>query len=299
MEEEVFINRSAMYFGGTNVTPDKTPFTIIGVPFDSTSSFMPGSRFAPSRIRIASAGIEFFSFRTRFDMDRVLFNDVGDLEVVIGDVRETLRRLEMAVRMISSKGRIPIIIGGEHIITLGAIRALLEKNIGVIVFDAHLDLRSNYLGLELSHATVTRRILDLLGFKKVIIVGVRAVSEEEYEYARKKGISYITSYWINKYGLMETVKKLRKFLEEFENVYISIDLDVIDPAYAPGVGNPEPEGITPTILLDTLFMTLENNVVGFDVTEVCPLRDVNDVTSILAAKIIVELASIIYTRLKS
>lgn len=295
MALSIFVERSTLFFGGALVE-GRTPYTIIGVPYDSGTTFRSGSRLAPRRIREASANIEFYSFRVYFDFNNVLFNDIGDLSIVPGDVKSTLYRLREVIKCLRGDKRIPIVIGGEHTITVGVIEALTDIKPYLIMFDAHFDLRNEYCGSKWTHASTLRRIVEVLGPKRVIVVGVRAACEEEVEYAKKMGIQYITSHQIIRYGIRNAISKIIDESSVSNHTYISIDMDVIDPSYAPGVENPEPEGLTPTQLFDILYEIVDKRLLGFDVVEVSPPYDVNDVTSILAAKTIVELSTIHYVK---
>jgi len=292
----LYVDDSSMFFGGASVSESRTPYTILGVPFDYTTTYKPGARFAPRRIREAAANIEFYSFRTHLDFNKVMFHDMGDLSIVPGDVKSTLYRLREFIKDVRVKKRIPIIIGGEHTISIGAIEGFADLKPYYVVFDAHFDLRDEYNGSKWTHASTLRRIVEILGSKRVIVVGVRAACSEELEYVRSMGIEYITSHQILKYGVKRAISKIIENSKISNSLYISIDMDVFDPAYAPGVGNPEPEGLTPTHVLDILYEIVDERLVGFDVVEVCPLCDVNDITSILAAKVIIELSSIHYIR---
>ncbi|MEM2743377.1 MAG: agmatinase [Candidatus Methanomethylicaceae archaeon] len=281
-----YINNQNKYFGGFNRSFSEAKFIIFGVPFDSTTSYRPGSRFGPTAIREASANIETWSWRTEIDFEDVKIHDLGDVSIVHGDCIETLKRVKEVIEEIYSYKKISIMIGGEHTITLGAIRGL--KDIAIISFDAHFDMRNEYLSNKFSHACVMRRIVEEIGREKIMIVGVRATYKEEIDYVRKNKISYITSNKINNSKINEIINEIKDFLNNFEKAYISIDMDVLDPSYAPGVGNPEPEGISTSILLDILNKISNKKIIGFDLVEVSPPYD-NGITSITASKIIYEL----------
>jgi agmatinase len=203
---------------------------------------------------------------------------------------ETVKRLELVIKEILEVGKTPVVVGGEHTITLGAVKGLCEKTkkTAVLSFDAHLDLRDEFMGLKLSHTTFMRRINEEAKPAKIIEVGTRAVCKEELKYAEKAGIPFFAVQQIRKEGSGQIVKLLKKELAEIESVYLSVDMDVLDPAYAPAVQNPEPEGIEMHTLLDVLCALCDNRVVGFDVVEVAPNYD-QGVSAIQAAKIIFEL----------
>ncbi|MHA1238299.1 MAG: agmatinase [Candidatus Odinarchaeia archaeon] len=278
-------------FMGSELSFDVGNFIVLGVPFDGTVTYRPGSRFAPMHLREASNNVETFSFRSLKDARTIKLADIGDLHVVQGNSVKTLERLSKVVGEIYRVSKIPILLGGEHLITLGSVKPL--KKTTIIIFDAHFDLRESYLGEKLSHATVTRRIAELVGNDKIILVGVRAGTREEYEFA-KQNITFFTSYDIHVKGATMIGQRVRKALEGAERVYISIDLDVLDPCYAPGVGSPEPEGLNLTDLLNILWQISENTV-GIDITEYSPLYDLNGITAVNAVKILYELVcNIIY-----
>ena len=295
MEElELYVNPSPNVFKAA-----QSPFTlarlvVLGVPFDSTSTYRPGSRFAPSAIREASANLEGYSWRARLDSEAIATHDLGDLAVVQGDVKATLSRLERLTRRLREAGKLPIILGGEHTITYAALTGLGRP--ALLCFDAHLDLRDEYpLGVKLSHATVVRRVVESQGADSVFIVGVRAACLEEVEYAEHRGVRKITSWEVEELGSMEVARRIREWASSFDGVYVSIDLDVLDPSYAPGVANPEPEGLKPSLLLDVLNLTLDHRVVGLDLVEVAPPFD-NGLASIHAAKIALEAAAYLSRR---
>lgn len=267
--------------------------TIVGVPYDSSSSYRPGSRFAPQSIRDAACNIELNSVLTGIDLEAVGFNDIGDLAVALGDGEKTLSMLTNVISNVLSEKRILSVIGGEHTITYGVLKAF-RKDVSYLVIDAHLDLREDYLGYRYSHASFNRLIVEELGLHPLYI-GVRAWSSEEGSYAKKLGLKVISSEFFEDRGISELVNEVRQLLKHIDKVYISIDFDAFDPSYAPGVSNPEPLGITPRKLLKVLKELVLNSglrIAGFDVVEVNPLKDPSDITSILAAKVIVEISSL-------
>jgi agmatinase len=194
------------------------------------------------------------------------------------------------VEDIASVGKMPVALGGEHTITLGIMKGLSAKaqKTALVSFDAHLDLRKEFLGLELSHTTFMRCINEEVKPAKIIEVGTRAVCKEELAYAKKSGIDFFTSQQIRKEGPEQITKKLREKLASYENVYLSVDMDVLDPAYAPAVQNPEPEGIETHTLIDILCALCSKRVIGFDVLEVAPNYD-QGISAINAAKVIFEM----------
>lgn len=284
---ELFASQSNV-FSGFQKPFEKADYAILGVPFDVTSTYRTGARFGPNAIRQASLNIETYSFRTGMDVEDLKLHDLGDLHIST-DTQRTLERVALVIKDLSDAGKTPITIGGEHTITLGVMKGLEEKasKTAVISFDAHLDLRDEFAGLKLSHTTFMRRISEEVKPAKIIEVGTRAVCKEELAYAKKAGIEFSTAQQIRKGGSELIAKRLNEKLARYKNVYLSIDMDVLDPAYAPAVQNPEPDGIGTHTLLDILCEVCEANVIGFDVVEVAPNYDMG-VTAVQAAKIIFE-----------
>lgn len=286
-------------FLGFNVDRTRTPFTVVGVPLDISSSFRGGCREAPASIRIASKSLELCSILTNLNMERIGFEDIGDIVLSPGDINTSLKRIEEAVKGLLSDGRIPILIGGEHTITLPSFKALALRSSSpcLLVFDAHADLRDEYLGSKYNHATVIRRILDETeGY--VLLVGSRAVSKDEVD-AYKKLSSRIDIFKLWHGNMSRDIVRgiageIREKLSTCSDIYVSIDLDIVDPAYAPGVQTPEPLGIDPATLLGILKDVVDNRVKIFDVVEVAPNYDLSSATSFLAAKIIIEVAALRY-----
>ncbi|MEM1706459.1 MAG: agmatinase [Thermosphaera sp.] len=266
-------------------------WTLLGIPFDSTTTFKPGSRFAPDHIRTVACNIEFYSILTGLLLEEDCFNDLGNLILPPGDTLKSLELIEDAAKGIRSRypRSLLIFIGGEHLLTYPIIRGLRKEIDSLVVFDAHLDLRDEYLNSKLNHATFLRRIVENLDVN-VIHIGSRAYSREELEFLKDGEVTVLNVLEAMKQE--EVVKKLDTI--GLGRTYISVDIDVIDPSFAPGVGNPESLGLNPLTLLSLLKIIYEksNKVIGFDIVEVNPLVDVNDVTSILASKIILEISAL-------
>jgi len=258
---------------------------VVGVPYDHTSSYRAGSRFAPHAIREASVNIETFSLRAGVDVENVAIHDAGDLHIV-DDVSQTLSRVEAVTKDILGARKIPVLIGGEHTITLGAVRSLPDS-VGVVSFDAHGDLRNEYGGGEISHATVLRRITEKVGTENVLVLGIRAVCKEEVDFIKEHHIEKLTPWELRAMGLTEAAKRVEAFARKFQHTYMTIDSDALDPGFAPGIANPEFNGLTPDELI-TLATTVANErMIGFDLVEVCPNYDTG-ITSAAAARIIFE-----------
>ncbi len=199
---------------------------------------------------------------------------------------ETLGRLESVCNDIVGAGKVPVVLGGEHTVTYGVVRAI-GSNVAVVDFDAHMDLRSDYMGNPLSHACVMRRTSEVVGARNLFEFGVRAFSREELEFARSAGVWYMSNLEIRRVGLTQAITSLQEKLSDFEGVYVTIDIDVLDPAYAPGVGNPEGDGMDPASLIDAVCRVCNNRVVGVDLVEVAPSYDTGS-TAAQAARILFE-----------
>jgi agmatinase len=282
---ELHVSPSAV-FSGYQKSFDEASYVIIGVPFDLTSTYRTGARFAPLAVREASLNIETYSFRSGIDVEDLCLHDLGDLHVT-SDTDETLKRLELVTKELLDAKKTPVLIGGEHTITLGAARAM-NKNCTIISFDAHLDLRDEYMSLTTSHTTFMRRINEQVHPKKIVEIGTRAVCKEELEYAKKAGITYITVQQIRNDCVEKTIEKIEKLLANVKQTYLTIDMDVLDPAFVPAVPNPEPDGLCTHMFYDLLSNVCDKRVIAFDVVEVAPHYD-NGITAIQAAKTIFEM----------
>jgi len=280
-------------FGGLQKELADADYIIVGVPFDATSTYRSGSRFAPHAIREASLNIETYSFRTGIDLEELKLHDAGDLHVT-GDADETLKRLKLVTNELISRGKTPVFLGGEHTITLGAVEGI-GGDLALVCFDAHLDLRNEYMSQTVCHATVMRRVSEMARLSRIVEVGIRAACKEEIEYAEDKKIDYITSYQIMQAGVEKTANKIDALLAGCDRVYLTVDMDVLDPAFAPAVQNPEPEGLSIHILLNLLTELCDRRIVAFDLVEVAPHYD-SGTTAIQAAKIIFEILSHIHRK---
>ncbi|MGI6557456.1 MAG: agmatinase [Limnochordia bacterium] len=254
---------------------------LLGVPLDQTTSFRPGARFAPERIREVSEALEEYSPALDRGLDEISFEDLGDLILPFGDLEESLRRIEEAAADLAGQGRLPLVLGGEHLISLPILRGMIRfyPDLVFLQFDAHADLRDEYLGQTDSHATVVRQIVDLIGGERVYQFGIRSGTREEFAFGRA-----------NTRFFPGGVDGLASVLEELAGrpLYLSIDIDVLDPAFAPGTGTPEAGGIGSRELLQALYGLKGLRLVGMDIVEVCPPADPGDITSLLAAKLVRE-----------
>jgi agmatinase len=281
---ELYVSSSAV-FSGYQKPFDEASYVILGVPFDLTSTYRTGARFAPLAVREASLNIETYSFRSGIDVEDLHLHDLGDLHTT-SDTDETLKRLELVTKELLDAEKTPVLIGGEHTITLGAARAM-GKNCTIISFDAHLDLRDEYMSLKTSHTTFMRRINEQVKPRKIVEIGTRAVCKEELAYAKKAGIAYVTVHQIRNDGVEKTIAKIEKLLADVKQIYLTIDMDVLDPAFVPAVQNPEPDGLSANLFYDLLSKVCDRRVTAFDVVEVAPHYD-NGVSAVQAAKVIFE-----------
>ena len=284
---ELFVSQSNV-FGGIQKPFRKAKYVVFGVPFDVTSTYRTGARFGPNAVRLASQNIETYSFRSGVDAEDLPLHDLGDLHVSTSP-KKTVDTLKLVVEDLLAVKKMPVAIGGEHTITLGVLKGLgaKAKETAVVSFDAHLDVRKEYQGLTLSHTTFMRVINEEAKPAKIIEVGTRAVSREELAYAEEAGIDFFTSQLIRKKGAAQVIQRLKDELAPFKRLYLTVDMDVLDPAFAPAVQNPEPDGLETHTLLDVLCALCDKRVVGFDVVEIAPVYD-QGVSAVAAAKVMFE-----------
>jgi len=294
---ELFVSQSNV-FGGVQKSFEKAKYVVLGVPFDVTSTYRTGARFGPNAIREASLNIETFSFRTGVDLEDLLIHDLGDLHVSTSP-RKTVGMLTHVVADVLSAGKMPVAVGGEHTITLGVLKGLgsIAKKTAIVSFDAHLDLRREFQGLTLSHTTFMRLINEEVKPAKIFEVGTRAVCREELDYAKKTGVEFITSLQLRREGPEKTIQNLKEKLAPYDSVYLSVDMDVLDPAFAPAVQNPEAGGIDTNTLIDVLCALCDKRVIGFDVLEIAPVYD-QGISAVAAARIMFEVLCQLEKKLK-
>lgn len=271
-------------FMGSCDTYEEANVVIVGVPMDFTCSFRTGTRFGPQKVREVSYGIEEFSFHQRESLEDKIYFDCGDLDLPIGDVDGSLCIIEKAASEILFDGKIPLFVGGEHLISTPVLKCAHKKygdELLVLHLDAHADFREDYLGSPNSHATALRRAADVISPKNIYQFGIRSGTREEFEYCTKN-----TNFYP-----FEVYEPLKKVIDTLKGkpIYITLDIDVVDPAFANGTGTPEPGGISTKELLDFLLLTKKLNVIGFDVVEISPPYDHSDRTAILGAKIVREM----------
>ncbi|MFQ5888141.1 MAG: agmatinase [Candidatus Hydrothermarchaeales archaeon] len=260
---------------------DDADYAIIGIPYDSSQSYRVGSRLAPNAIRETSREIEDYDFEEEKDVLELRICDLGNVDVSYGNFEETCSRVEDTLKDILSKKVIPVSLGGEHTISYSVIRCL-PKDIFCLVLDAHLDFRDEYLGEKFSHACVNRRIFEHLGKENVLVVGVRSASKEELKDANKIGLDYISYFDFEKDK--DLVHKRISDKIEGRNVYLSLDMDAMDPKEAPGVCNPEPLGFGYRDMVHLSKLLRNCNLIGTDITEITPFYD--NYVPVLASKII-------------
>ena len=277
------LNKNVEVFMACEKEAHEADIVLFGAPFDSTTSYRPGTRFGSSAIRRESYGIECYSPYQDKDLEDTKVMDCGDLELCFGNTKKALAQIEEQAKEILDNSAIPFMLGGEHLVTLGAFRAVLEKypDIHIIHFDAHADLREEYLGEQLSHASVIRRCWDLVGDERIYQFGIRSGDREEFYWAKE----HVTMKKFDFEGLEEVLEKL-----EGMPVYFTLDLDVLDPSVFPGTGTPEPGGVT----FDALRKAAEKvcsraNVVACDVNELSPHYDPSGISTAAACKIVREM----------
>ena len=277
-----FTERCPGCFIGSTEKYNQAGIVIIGAPMDFTVSFRPGTRQGPQRIRQVSHGLEEYSVDLDLDLADCSYYDAGDVILPFGAVQESLRRIGLVTAEILAGGKFPLVLGGEHLISYASIKEVAGAHPGLVVlhFDAHTDLRDEYFGERLSHATVMRRVEELIGGKNLYQFGIRSGTREEFDFARKNCNIFVD----------KVVEPLIEILPQIKGrpVYVSLDIDVVDPAYAPGTGTPEPGGCTVREIMRAVHLLGGLDVVGFDLVEVSPLYDPSERTALLAAKIVRE-----------
>lgn len=278
----MLMNRNVSTFIGCESEYDKSSIVVFGAPFDSTTSFRPGTRFASQVMRGESWGLESYSPYQDKDLYDYNFFDGGELELPFGNSEEALVKIEEFSRNVVEDGKIPAMIGGEHLVTLGSFKGVFKKypDVHVIHFDAHADLREDYLGQKLSHATVLHRVWDLVGDNKIFQFGIRSGDREEFKWGKDH-------VYTNKFNLDNLEYAIEKVKDK--PIYVTIDLDVLDPSVFPGTGTPEPGGVQFKELLDGILKLKGLNIVGFDVNELSPQYDQTGASTAVACKVLREM----------
>lgn len=274
------MNPNIATFIACDAAYEEAKAVIYGTPFDQTTSFRPGTRFASQTMRSESFGIETYSPYQDKDLLDIKVMDAGDIELPFGDVERSLGMIYQQAKQILEDGKMPVMIGGEHLVTLPQFKAVLEKypDVHIIHFDAHADLRMDYLGQQLSHACVMRRCYELVGENRIFQFGIRSGERSEFEV---KGV------YTHKFDLAT----FPQIVEELKGkpVYFTLDLDVLDPSVFPGTGTPEAGGVTFKELLEAVMYLQKLKVVAFDVNELAPNYDHSGVSTAVACKILREI----------
>lgn len=280
------MNKNISTFIGCESDYSESSIVVFGAPFDSTTSFRPGTRFASQVMRGESWGLE--SYSPYQDLDLYDFNifDGGELELPFGNSEGALAQIEEFSTKVVEDGKIPAMIGGEHLVTLGSFKGVFKKypEVHVIHFDAHADLRDHYLGQKLSHATVMHRVWDLVGDNKIFQFGIRSGEREEFLWGKEH-------VYTNKFNCDNLEYALEKVKDK--PVYVTIDLDVLDPSVFPGTGTPEPGGVQFTELLNSILKLKGLNIVGFDINELSPQYDQTGASTAVACKVLREMLLVV------
>lgn len=278
------MNKNVETFIGCDSEYEDAKIVLFGAPFDSTTSFRPGARFGSSAIRHESFGIETYSPYQDKDLTDLKVFDCGDLELCFGSPEDALKDIEEQARKIVNDGKLPIMLGGEHLVTFAAVKAVFEKypKMHIIHFDAHADLRDDYLGAKLSHACVIRRCYELVGDGKIHQFCIRSGDREEFRFADE----HTDMHKFNFDGLKELVEELKS---DNLPVYFTIDMDCLDPSVFCGTGTPEAGGVNFKELLAAILEVSKTNIVGADLNELAPMLDISGASTAVACKTLREL----------
>lgn len=278
------LERNVETFIGCDASYEEATAVLYGAPFDSTTSFRPGARFGPAAMRHESFGLETYSPYQKADLTDLSVFDSGDLELPFGSPERALAAIEERAETILADGKLPVLLGGEHLVTLGAVRALVRRcpDLHIIHFDAHADLREDYLGTKLSHASVMRRCYELIGAGKIHQFCIRSGDRAEFLFAE----GHTDLHPFDFEGLDALCESLRK---SGAPVYFTIDLDCLDPAVFPGTGTPEAGGVSFPALLAALRKVAGTRVVGADLNELAPMLDTSGASTATACKVLREL----------
>ena len=276
-------NNDGAIFMGAQRDIDQCRVSLLGVPYDGTCCFRPGARFGPSAIREDSYGIETYCPQLDLDLEDINFTDIGSLDVPLGDAKLTLDYISDATNILLKNNLKPLIIGGEHSITIGIIKSIITNYPDLIMLqlDAHADLRDEWLGSKLSHACTMKRCLEILPSKKIFQIGIRSGTKSEF-------LEMNNSKRLIQHTLGENAKSLEEALKSFKGrpIYLTFDLDWFDPSIMPGTGTPEPGGYFWGDFAAIIDVIKSHNLIGADVVELSPKLDNTGISSILAAKVI-------------
>jgi agmatinase len=270
------------YFADAEASFETASYIFFGVPYEKTSSFRHGADKAPMEIRQASWNFERYDLQTKINYENLPMHDYGDLDVQNLDSKEVFSTVKTFTQNLLQKQKTPLAVGGDHSITPGIVSAFPDE-IAVLSLDAHMDFRQEYKNDIYNHACVIRRIADHLPINNIAVLGLRSAEKEEYDQAQNLGLFFRDAYTINDVGIKKIIQQTKAQLNG-KKIYLTLDIDVIDPAYAPGTSTPEPFGLTPLQVL-TIIEAFAPQLIGCDLVEVCPPYD-HGQTAVLAAKII-------------
>lgn len=274
---------TSQQFIGCDKSFEEGNVILFGAPFDGTTSYRPGTRFAPTAVRPDSYGLETYSPYLDLDLEDFSISDIGDVDLPFGNPSKALLAIQKTVETIVKENKKPLMIGGEHLVTLPVIEVLAQRypDLHIIHLDAHTDLRQEYLGEELSHATVLRRAWDIVGDGRIYQFGIRSGMKQEFEWAK-------THTYLHPFDTA-TFKETLQSIQD-KPIYFTLDLDILDPSIFSGTGTPEPGGITMKELLDVFIALKDAHLIGADVVELAPHYDASGVSTAVACKAIREIA---------
>jgi agmatinase len=270
------------YFADADSDYKDSDYVIFGIPYDKTSSFRMGANSAPKEIRFNSWNFETFNIRNKVDFKDIRVHDYGNLSIKNKPINDVMDEIKSITKMLIKDNKFPVAIGGEHSLTSAIIEAH-PKDIAVLSLDAHLDYRDVYENEKYNHACVMRRISEKINIKDIAILGIRSAEKDEYYEAKNDGLFWIEAFDINKNGIKKCLNEIKnRFFNK--KIYLTLDIDVLDPSYAPGTSTPEPFGISPKDVLHCIEFFSED-IIGFDIMEVCPSYDKGE-TALISAKFI-------------
>jgi len=270
------------YFADADSDFIDSNYVIFGVPYDKTSSFRFGANLAPEKIRLSSWNFETYNLKNKADFKDIKVHDFGDLFIKRDSTDEVIIKVKNFTLSLLKENKFPITLGGDHSITAGIIQAFPDE-IAVLSLDAHLDYRDKYENEKYNHACVIKRISEKINIDNIALLGIRSAEKREFLEAKKDGLFWVDSYYINKNGIKQSLKKIKNKFKD-KKIYLTLDIDVLDPGFASGTSTPEPFGISPFDILECIEL-FSNDIIGFDVMEVCPPYDHGE-TAILAAKFV-------------
>jgi agmatinase len=270
------------YFADANSGFNEAEFVIFGIPYDKTSTYRYGSKQAPKNIRQSSWNFETFNLINSVEFRDIKVHDYGDIKIDDYYPKKMVKKVREFTSKLLENKKIPIVLGGEHSITTGIVQGF-PREIAVLSLDAHLDFRQKYDNEPYNHACTTRRIADHIGINNIALIGIRSADKEEFEEAKKQRLFWIDSFTVRKNGIEDAIYKTKKYLKN-KKIYLTLDIDVLDPSFAPGTSTPEPFGLTTFDILECI-KSISKQLIGFDIVEVCPPYDKGE-TALIAAKFV-------------